>query len=103
MPHKEPNPLRPLSDDLKPICELERAFGNEIVAVLEPAGSECPFAIVFRDPLHFDAITADLSLPDTVTKWENDDPHYPIQSGFACSRTRHSVSGPSPVQEISGK
>mgnify|MGYP007059384887 CR=1 FL=1 len=100
MPHREPNPLRRLSDDLKPICELERSLGNEIVAVLEPAGSECPYAIVFRDPLHFDAIARDLSLAATVTKWKCEDPHYSIEAGFSCSRTRHAVSGPVPLSKV---
>jgi hypothetical protein len=100
MPLRAPNPVRPLSPDLKPIYELELTLGNSFSHVLEPAGTECPFAVVMKQPLNFGAIEARLILPPTVERWECDDPHYEQQAGYWCARTRHTVSGPIPDRPV---
>ncbi len=83
-----------LSTSLKPIYDLELSLGNEVIRVDEPAGSACPFAVVFRLPLHIDEIGSQLELPETVKLWESDDPHYAIERGYVCEESRHAISGP---------
>jgi len=86
--------MRRLSKNLRPIYEYELQSGNSVVSVDEPAYTDCPLEVVFRDPLHFDDISRYLSLPDAVEKWENRDTHYPLQAGFYCNETKHSLAGP---------
>jgi hypothetical protein len=85
-----------LSVDLKPIYDLELALGNKVAWTAEPAGTECPLAVGFEQPLHFDEIAARLTLPATVTRWSSDDPHYDPEAGFKCGRTNHALAGPLP-------
>jgi hypothetical protein len=86
--------IEKLSPDLRPIVELELALGNEIHCVETEGWSRCPLAVSFERPLHFAEIAKRLQLPETVGRWENHDPHYSIEAGFACEKTRHAIAGP---------
>ena len=83
-----------LSLHLQPIYDMEIALGNTVNRIDEPAGSNCPLAIVFHKPLHKNAIESRLSLPASVKWWENHDTHYSIEGGYVCDETRHTVAGP---------
>ena len=85
-----------LSDDLRPIYEFEIQSGNQVVGVGSPAGTACPLAIIFRDPLHFQEISDRLDLPASVIRWDNTDSHYPIESGYLSNVSRHAIAGPTP-------
>lgn len=85
-----------LSNDLVPIYDLELKLGNKVLRTDSPAGTICPLAIIFRDPLHFEEIKS-LKLPASVTKWTNDDPHYPLETGFSSSVSKHAIAGPTPA------
>jgi hypothetical protein len=90
----EPSARRGLSEDLREIYDLEIELGNELSHVEEPAGSACPYAVIFKRPLHLEAIHQRLTLPAGVKFWESRDPHYSIEAGFASDVSRHSISGP---------
>lgn len=83
-----------LSEDLVPIYELELQLGNQVERIDCPAGTDCPLAIIFREPLHFEEIRRRLTIPATVTKWTCTDSHYPLESGFGSSSSKHAVAGP---------
>jgi hypothetical protein len=83
-----------LAAELVPIYELELRLGNAVNYVAEPAGTACPYAVVFKRPLHKEDIERELRLAPTVCYWESHDPHYPIEAGYQCAITRHSISGP---------
>ena len=87
-----------LSPSLQPIVDLELIKGNKVLRIDEPAGSRCPYAIVFKFPLHFQEIKESLTLSSSVEEWENKDPHYPIERGFFCNETEHSITGPSSAE-----
>jgi hypothetical protein len=83
-----------LSPALRPILDLEIGLGNEVDWIEEPSGTRCPYAVVFKRPLHFRVIRVNL---ERLTFWENDDPHYALHVGILCEQTRHCVEGPRPV------
>ena len=83
-----------LSKDLQPIHDLELSLGNRVRRIDEPAGTKCPYAVVFEDALHLEAIREQLQLPESVKFWESRDPHYELGNGYVCEITRHAVSGP---------
>ncbi len=85
--------MKRLSKNLISIYDLELKLGNQILRIDEPAGTKCPFAVVFRDPLHFEKISQELKLPRSVHRWENRDRHYPLEASFVCEETGHVVSG----------
>lgn len=85
-----------LSKDLLPIYELELDRGNEVARVDEPAGSNCPYAIVFKRPLHKGAVESELDLSKSIRCWECHDDHYEKEAGYVSDETRHIVSGPLP-------
>jgi hypothetical protein len=87
------NPRVKLSKTLRPIYDLELSLGNEVGWVEEPAGTRCPYAVIFKRPLHLAEIRLAVPL-DRLACWENHDPHYPIHAGILCELTRHCVEGP---------
>lgn len=84
-----------LSQDLLPIYQLELKLGNQVERVDSPAGTLCPLAVVFREPLHLQEI-AKLHLPPSVSQWSNFDPHYSMETGYSSSVSKHAISGPMP-------
>jgi hypothetical protein len=90
------NGIENLAPDLRPVVDLELLLGNAIGSVLADGWSRCPLAVSFERPLHFAEIAERLQLPETVERWENRDPHYGIEAGFMCGKTRHSIAGPIP-------
>ena len=86
--------MKRLSNNLKKIYDLELKFGNKVLRIDEPAGTKCPLAVVFKDPIHFSKIEEVYKIPETVKKWENHDQHYPIEAGFVCEITNHVIAGP---------
>ena len=87
--------MRSLSVYLQQIYNLELSEGNTVLRIDEPAGSKCELAVVFKCPLHLSKISQKLLLSPKVKKWENIDPHYPLEIGFVCCETGHVVCGPS--------
>ena len=83
-----------LSEKLRPICEFEIRRGNQIERVDRPAGSNCPLAIIFAEPLDIAGYVKQHGLPKDVDTWENLDSHYPIEAGYFCERTHHAIAGP---------
>lgn len=82
-----------LCKTLQPILEAELAEGNSIESIDAPAGSNCPFAINLKNRINHSKIS-ELSLCNTVEAWENKDRHYPVQSGYSCTKFKHSIAGP---------
>jgi hypothetical protein len=95
--------MNTLSKDLLPIYELELQLGNQVARIDSPAGTLCPYAVVFRDPLHLEEIGKRLKLAGSVTKWSNDDPHYPLETGFRSSASKHAIAGPTAGSGKPGK
>lgn len=85
-----------LSQSLKPIFDWETARGNLVEYIAEPAGSSCPFAVVFAKPLDRAGIEQSIQLASSVKYWESRDSHYSIEAGYYCDASRHSISGPIP-------
>ena len=85
-----------LSADLKPIYELEVDLGNKVLRIDEPAGTRCPFAIVFASPIHKKEIETMLVIPNSVSWHESADQHYERygMAGYFSIETRHFVYGP---------
>lgn len=82
-----------LCKTLKPILELELSKGNSIESIDTPAGTKCTFAINLKKRIEHEAISK-LILANTVEQWQNKDRHYPLQSGYSCSKYNHSIAGP---------
>ena len=97
MSRDQESPKIRLSRDLLPIYHLELELGNELAYVAEPAGTECPYAIGFKQPLHIQEIEQQFDLPATVEYWECDDPHYAIEAGYRSTVSRHAIAGPWPA------
>jgi len=83
-----------LCAELRVIYEYEIAHGNVVASVAAPAGTQCDYAIAFREPLKSWGAAEARSLPDAVRRWECNDTHYALEAGFYCSEHRHSVAGP---------
>ncbi len=83
-----------LSHDLFPIYQFELDRGNEVERVDEPAGTNCPYAVVLKKPLHKGEIERTLDLLPSVKYWESRDPHYPKEAGYRSETTGHSIAGP---------
>lgn len=86
-----------LSDRLQVILDFEIARGNRVVRIDKPAGSNCPLAIIFSEPLGMQEYTRKHGLPEGVRTWENKDRHYPLEAGYFCEKTHHAIAGPLPV------
>lgn len=83
-----------LSETLRPIYDLELRLGNRVVRVDEQAWTACDLSVNFEQPLHVDEIAMELQLPASVERWDCDDPHYELQSGYYCNASRHGLAGP---------
>lgn len=83
-----------LSSDLLPIYELELSCGNEIERVDEPAGTDCPYAVVFKYPLHKMEIESTLYLVPSVRYWQSRDLHYDASAGYVSDTSKHAIAGP---------
>lgn len=83
-----------LSEGLRPILEYELARDNKIERVDRPAGSNCPLAVIFLEPLDVKGFLSTQNMPSAVRTWENRDRHYPLEKGFVCERTHHAIAGP---------
>lgn len=81
-----------LAPDLEAIYQFEIARGNVVDHVEQAANG--PYLVVFKQPLHTQAITQRLPMPATVRHWQSSDPQQPPQAGFFCERTRHALAGP---------
>jgi len=88
-----------LSRALQPLYDLEIRLGNAVDWIEEPAGTRCPYAVVFQRPLHCSEIRRNVDLRG-LSFWENQDPHYPQHAGFLCEQTRHCIEGPVPLSLI---
>lgn len=86
--------LSKLSPDLHEIYQLELSLGNVVERVDEPAGTKCPYGIVFAKPLHKEQIETALTLSAAVYYDISDDPHYPIEGMYLSQTSRHAISGP---------
>ena len=83
-----------LCETLSTIYNLEISLGNEVESLDSPAGTKCPYAVNFRNKLHFDEIKKQLNLSSSVEQWTNRDKHYPSQKGYFCNEYKHSIAGP---------
>jgi hypothetical protein len=83
-----------LSHDLWSIYQLELDKGNEVASINEPAGTKCPYAVVFARPLHKAEIETELNLSPFVKYWESRDSHYPKEAGFYSEVSGHAIAGP---------
>jgi hypothetical protein len=84
-----------LSAALLPMLQFELARGNRIERVDQPAGTDCPLAVILAHPLDIEGYQRQQALPAQVKTWENRDRHYPLEAGYLCERTRHALAGPS--------
>jgi hypothetical protein len=83
-----------LCADLRGIYEYEIEHGNAVLRVDEPAGTECPYAVIFAENLRICGTVGTGKIPTVVRYWESRDPHYPAEVGFVCTEHRHVVAGP---------
>ena len=86
--------MKNLSNNLKPIYELEISQGNTVVSIDSPAGTKCPLAINFKNGLNHFKIKNELTLSNSVEHFINQDSHYPKESGYVCKKTNQVISGP---------
>lgn len=86
--------MKRLSPILRPFYELELKMGNTVERVDEPAGTDCPLAVVFSGPLHIKEAADEIGFGSGVGVFESRDPHYPLEKGIYCQRSRHVISGP---------
>ena len=91
--HEKDTMLEELSENLKNILALELQLGNSVERIDRPAGSECPLAVAMKTPLHHKELQ-ECGNFGTVEYWENRDSHYPLETGYWCSETKQSISGP---------
>src|ERR1700722_2036792 len=65
-----------LSENLRRAFEHEVTRGNTVTRVDRPAGTRCPLAVVFAQPLDIAWFKASEPLTTAVRIWENHDSHY---------------------------
>ncbi len=82
-----------LCESLQPILKLELARGNEIESINVMSWTNCSYAVNLKNKMDH-ASVSNLALPETVQKWECQDSHYSLQSGYSCSKSKHSIAGP---------
>jgi len=83
-----------LSKNLQVILEFELARGNSIARIDPPAGTRCPLAVILSGSLDILGFRATHSFPTAVATWENRDTHYPLETGYVCEQTWHTIAGP---------
>ena len=85
-----------LSVHLQPIYDLELSLGNSVVRIEEPAGSTCPLAIIFKNPLHRTEIESNMRILPPIHWLESRDEHYSRdgEGAYKCNETGHAVIGP---------
>ena len=86
--------MKNLSNNLKPIYDLEISLGNTVASVDSPADTKCPLAISFKNGLNHFKIKSELTLNNSVEHFINKDPHYPKDSGYVCKKTNQVIAGP---------
>ena len=86
-------PLK-LCPDRLTVLNLELGLGNAIDYIAEPAGTTCPYSVSLKQPLNLAAIQERGLMPPWVKVWTSTDPHYAIETGLVCERTRHCLAGP---------
>ena len=86
--------IKHLSNALKIIVDYELSLGNEIERIDRPAGTRCPLAVVFRTPLNFKGFEEDKGQLKGVERWESNDRHYDLESGYVCEKTRQALAAP---------
>lgn len=82
-----------LCKTLQPILELELARGNEVESIETMSWTNCPYSVNLKNRIDHEAVSK-LTLANTVEKWENKDRHYSLQSGYGCSKFKHTIAGP---------
>ena len=84
-----------ISTHLQPIYDLELSLGNSVVQIEEPAGSTCPLAIIFKNPLHRAEIESKVRIPPSVHWLESRDEHYSRdgEGAYKCDETGHAMIG----------
>ena len=86
--------IEELSKDLIPVYRYEIEHGNEVLRIDKPAGSKCPYAVIFRERLKIRGTSQEQDLPDSVNSWKCTDPHYPREFGYVSEISRHAIAGP---------
>ena len=87
---------RKLCSHLRPLYEAELGQANAVERVDEPAGSRCPLAVVFQEPLHREILENAIVLTPVVRWVESGDKHYEARgtAGYLCEESRQYVYGP---------
>ena len=86
--------LKFISKALKPIVDYELSRGNYIERIDRPAGTRCPLAVVFREPLDFRGFQDLNGSLEYVSTWKNRDRHYDLESGYVCEKTNQALAAP---------
>jgi len=86
-----------LCSHLRPLYEAELSQANAVLRVDEPAGSRCPLAVVFKEPLHREVVENSVAIAPVVRWVESGDRHYEAEgtAGYLCEESRQYVYGPS--------
>ncbi len=89
-----------LSPNLQTIYDIEVALGNTVVRVDEFAGTSCPLAVVFKNPLHRSEIESKIRILPPVHWLEERNEHYSRtgEGAYKCEDTGHAIIGPLPTQ-----
>ena len=88
--------MRLLCEHLRPLCEAELRRGNAVVNIAEFAWTACDLDVSLEKTIDKRAVEQEQTVPAGVSYWDNDDPHYPAEAGYACKACRHSFAGPRP-------
>ena len=83
-----------LNVNLIPIYGHGLNNGNCVSRIDQPAGTKCPLAVIFQNPLQIDKINKLIVSHTNLEFWENTDPHYPFESGYYCKTTQYVIAGP---------
>lgn len=81
-----------LSPPLLALLDEELAAGNSILRIDEGLWSACPLAVNLSRVMR--AVAPDRLTANDLEWWECRDPHYELQAGVQCRKTRHCLAGP---------